>query len=311
MTNKTIAQFDPAGSISTATMVPISQNGATQRTTIQAIFDLLAASGGILGDGTVLNTNLADMAEGTIKGRHLLAGTGSPEDLTAGQAAAIVQGDGLTVDLAGFRGIPQNSKSADYVCIASDAGKHIYHPASDNNTRTFTLPPNSSIAFPLGTAITFVNESASDLNIASSDTITLSGSTATGPFTLSQNGMATAVKTSGTGWQLIGSGINGGSGSGGSGQSLTSQGYTTLPGGVIINWGQLTVPGELSTGSAVFTFSKPFTTSVFCVLSTPRGTSNGGGQSDFWGVGSPSLTAVTVYNQYDSNLDGYVLAIGY
>ena len=41
-------------------------------------------------------------------------------------------------DAVGFRNIPQNSQSAAYTCVLADAGKHIYHPASDANARTFT-----------------------------------------------------------------------------------------------------------------------------------------------------------------------------
>jgi hypothetical protein len=51
-----------------------------------------------LTDGTVTNAKLANMAEGTIKGRALSAGTGAPTDLTASQAAAIVGTAALNVN---------------------------------------------------------------------------------------------------------------------------------------------------------------------------------------------------------------------
>ena len=60
-------------------------------------------------------------------------------------------------DQVGFKNIPQNSQSANYTLVLADAGKHIFHPVSDNNARTFTIPAASSVAFPIGTAITFIN----------------------------------------------------------------------------------------------------------------------------------------------------------
>ena len=147
------------------------------------------------------------MATQTIKGRTT-AGTGDPEDLTAAQAAAIIQGDGLTATLAGFRGIPQNSNSADYTLVAADAGKHILHPSGDANARTFTIPANASVAFPVGTTVTFVNQTSQVVSIAiTTDTLTLANSTTTGTRSLAQNGVATAIKVASTSWIISGAGL--------------------------------------------------------------------------------------------------------
>lgn len=160
-----------------------------------------------LADEAVTNAKLAHMATKTIKGRTT-AGTGDAEDLTAAQAAAVVQGDGLTADLCGFRGLPQNSKSDNYTLVAADAGKHILHPAADANARTFTIPANASVAFPVGTAVTFVNQTSQVVSIAiTSDTLTLANSTTTGTRSLAQNGVATAIKVSSTAWIISGAGL--------------------------------------------------------------------------------------------------------
>src|SRR6516164_9748359 len=53
--------------------------------------------------------------------------------------------------------VVQNLQTANYTLVAQDAGKFIYHPASDNNARTFTIPANSSVAYSVGTYIHFVN----------------------------------------------------------------------------------------------------------------------------------------------------------
>jgi len=109
----------------------------------------------------------------------------------------------------GFLNIPQNSQSAAYTLVLSDAGKHILHPSADTTARTFTIPANSSVAFPVGTAVTFINQdSAGVITIAiTTDTMRLAGDGATGSRTLAANGIATCVKIASTEWIISGSGL--------------------------------------------------------------------------------------------------------
>ena len=109
----------------------------------------------------------------------------------------------------GFKNIPQNSKSAAYTLVLADAGKHILHPSADTTARTFTIPANSSVAFPIGTAITFINQnSAGVVTIAiTSDTMRLSPAGTTGSRTLAANGSATCIKITSTEWIISGSGL--------------------------------------------------------------------------------------------------------
>lgn len=112
-------------------------------------------------------------------------------------------------DTVGYLGLPQNSKSADYTCVMADSGKHILHPSSDANSRTFTIPANGSVAYPIGTTLTFINDSANSCTIAiTTDTLVLAGTGSTGSRTLAQYGMATAVKISSTRWYINGNGIS-------------------------------------------------------------------------------------------------------
>ena len=109
----------------------------------------------------------------------------------------------------GFRNIPQSSKSANYTCVLADAGDHLLHPSADTTARTFTIPANSSVAYPLGTALTFINQNgAGVLTIAiTSDTMRLAGAGTTGSRTLAANGVATAVKVASTEWIISGVGL--------------------------------------------------------------------------------------------------------
>jgi hypothetical protein len=128
---------------------------------------------------------------------------------TVAQVNADLQGTGLITDAAGFRTIPQNSQSAAYTTVAADSGKHILHPAADTNARTFTIDSNANVAYPVGTAITFINETSQVVTIAiTSDTLTLAGTTTTGSRSLAQNGVATAIKITSTKWIISGTGLS-------------------------------------------------------------------------------------------------------
>jgi hypothetical protein len=120
---------------------------------------------------------------------------------------------GLSIDwdvnAVPFRNIPQNSQSAAYTAVIGDAGKHILHPSADTTARTFTIPANGSVAYPIGTAITFVNQNgAGTVTIAiTTDTMRLAGAGTTGSRTLAANGVATAIKITSTEWIISGTGL--------------------------------------------------------------------------------------------------------
>ena len=109
----------------------------------------------------------------------------------------------------GYLNIPQNSKSAAYTLVLGDAGKHILHPSADTTARIFTIPANSSVAYPIGTALTFINQhSAGTVTISiTTDTMRLAGAGTTGSRTLAANGVATAIKITSTEWIISGTGL--------------------------------------------------------------------------------------------------------
>lgn len=153
---------------------------------------VLRRSGTTLGFGTILSAAISDLAT-TIA--------------TAIAAAVGVSVQAYDAQLAST--LRQNSKSAAYTLVLTDGGKHIFHPAADTTTRIWTIPAHASVAFPIGTTLTFVNESgAGVITIAiNSDTLRLSGSASTGSRTLAANGVATAIKVSNTVWYISGPGL--------------------------------------------------------------------------------------------------------
>jgi hypothetical protein len=104
--------------------------------------------------------------------------------------------------------LAQQSKSADYTLVLSDANKHVLHPTADNNARTFTIPANASVAFDIGTCITFINQINTVTIAITSDTMTLASVGSTGSRTLAANGIATAIKVGSASWVISGTGLS-------------------------------------------------------------------------------------------------------
>lgn len=108
----------------------------------------------------------------------------------------------------GWLQVPQNSQSANYTLVIGDSGKHVLHPSAGGAGDTFTIPANASVAFPVGTAISFVNRSSDTVAIAiTTDTMYLGGTATSGTRTLAQNGVATALKVESTVWIITGVGL--------------------------------------------------------------------------------------------------------
>lgn len=128
---------------------------------------------------------------------------GHATDTTVARYAAGVLGvEGAAL----YPGITIQDKSAAYTGVLGDANTCLRHPASDANNRTFTIPANSSVAYPIGTTLTFINE-VNTLTIAiTTDTLVLVGDGSTGSRQISANGMATATKVAATRWYI--SGVN-------------------------------------------------------------------------------------------------------
>ena len=156
---------------------------------------------------TRVNGNL--ITSGTITGNLIASGVtltapalGTPASGNLSSCTA----DGT--DAVGFKNIPINSKSAAYTTVLADSGKIIFHPSTDANARTFTIDSNANVAYPLGTALTFINMTSNVANIAiTTDTMYLSSAGTTGTRSLAQYGSATCIKITSTSWLISGSGL--------------------------------------------------------------------------------------------------------
>ena len=133
--------------------------------------------------------------------------------LTASNSITLAGTDSTTMTFppasasVGYLNIPQNAQTSAYTLVLADSGKHIYMAAAQAAT-TMTIPANGTVAFPIGTAVTFVNMSANAMTIAiTTDTMYLGGTGTTGSRTLAQYGTATALKMTSTTWIISGSGL--------------------------------------------------------------------------------------------------------
>lgn len=126
---------------------------------------------------------------------------------SGGVATTLATNAGSTTKNYGYLNIPQNSQSAAYTTVLGDSGKHILHPTADNNARTFTIDSNANVAYPVGTAISFINLINTVTIAITADTLIFAGTGTTGSRTLAQWGVATAVKITTTSWIISGTGL--------------------------------------------------------------------------------------------------------
>lgn len=150
------------------------------------------------------STQDAVVIAGRAGGTSSYAITLTPAELAANRTLTLPEpGENVTL---GYLNIPQNAQTGSYTLVLADAGKHIYR--GSGSAATWTIPANGSVAYPIGTALTFINLSATSVSIAiTTDTMYLSSAGTTGTRTLAQYGSATAIKIASTTWLISGSGL--------------------------------------------------------------------------------------------------------
>lgn len=194
------AAYAPAIAVLTNGMTLYVRSALTNET----VTPTFTPNNGVIPTKTIVKGAGAALVVGDIAGAgHWIA---LQYDLTLDKWVLLNPATGVTS--AGS--IPQNSQSAAYILQLSDAGKHILHPSADVTARTFTIPANATVAFPIGTAVTFVNQNgAGAVTIAiTADTMRLAGAGSIGNRTLAANGIATALKISATEWIISGTGLS-------------------------------------------------------------------------------------------------------
>lgn len=106
--------------------------------------------------------------------------------------------------------IPHKEISADYTFILSDAGKRIIHPGTDVSARAWTIPPNSSVAVPVGSIISIgVRNGAGTITLTQGSGVTLrrAGTGTTGNVALAANAWVSFEKVATDEWYIYGTGL--------------------------------------------------------------------------------------------------------
>ncbi len=82
--------------------------------------------------------------------------------------------------------------------------------ANSASALAHTIPPNASVAFPVGTAVVFRTAGAGTLTITrgSGVTLTIAGSGTSKDVAMTQYGLATATQEATNVWVIAGTGIS-------------------------------------------------------------------------------------------------------
>jgi hypothetical protein len=207
-----------SGTLTYCTGLPVGGGGTGGSSASITLFNNITGLSAAGTTGTT-STNLVFSTSPSLTTPSLGAATATSINKVAisavATAATLTLTDNTTITFpgetaaVGYMNIPQNSQSGDYTCVLLDQGKHILHPAADTTARAFTIPANASVAYAVGTALTFVNQNAAGtITIAiTSDTMRLAGFGTTGSRTLAANGVATAIKVTSTEWIISGVGL--------------------------------------------------------------------------------------------------------
>ena len=169
----------------------------------------LAIAGNVSANGATISPTELSYLDGVSSAiqtqLNAKASSGANTDITALDQDVTVTATGtIAANTIGYRGLPQNSQTASYTLALADAGKHI-----SITTGGVVIPANSSIAFPVGTAIVVFNNSGSNQTISiTTDTLRQAGTANTGSRTLAQYGLATCVKVASTTWVISGAGLS-------------------------------------------------------------------------------------------------------
>lgn len=186
----TASSLTTVGTIATgtwnATTIAINKGGTGQTTAAAA----MSALSPITTTGDIIYSS-----SGTTNSRLAIG--------AAGQILSIASG----VPAWAQPTIVQTAKTANYTLALADGGGHVYISGT-TASQTITVPANGSIAFPIGSSITVVNDSNQNWSIAiTTDAMVWSPAGTTGTRTLAQYGVCTLLKVTSTRWFLSGTGL--------------------------------------------------------------------------------------------------------
>lgn len=188
MAQTTISGLPAGAALTGAEVVPMDQDGETVQSTAAKIAALASST-------TVINS----LPQATTP----VAGTESISILQGGVSKQV------TIDEIGNLDIPVNNQPGNYTFAITDRGGGVRN--LNVGAATYTIPPNSQVAFPVGTVITILCDAASanSLGIDPGAGVTLqqAGTANVGNRTLAKQGMATIWQFAANQWMINGAGL--------------------------------------------------------------------------------------------------------
>jgi len=122
-------------------------------------------------------------------------------------ASTINHGAG-TVSI-GYRNLPRNLQTGNYTLALSDEGKFVYSNNTVTPGQTIIIPTNDAVPFPIGTAVTIVNDGLTlTISPASGVILYQGGTTNTGSRSIALRGIVTLLKHDTNAWYITGAGIS-------------------------------------------------------------------------------------------------------
>lgn len=163
----------------TGTVTSVAGTGTVNGLTLTGT---VTTSGSLTLGGTLTNVSLTTQVTGTLPvanggtgatsltANNVLLGNGTSavQVVAPGTSGNVLTSDGTTwvssAAAGGTVSYPQNAQNGNYTLVLSDAGKHIY--SANTGAQTITIPTNASVAFPIGTLITIVNEGTTQIALS-------------------------------------------------------------------------------------------------------------------------------------------------
>lgn len=109
----------------------------------------------------------------------------------------------------GYKDVLQNPQSGNYTLALTDRSKHIY--STNTSNQTITVPPNATVAFPVGTTITIINNGTNAITFTTTGLTVYKAGTSiawASGGTMAIRGMCSFTKVALDTWFITGVGLS-------------------------------------------------------------------------------------------------------
>lgn len=175
-------------------------NAATARTNLGLGTTAVTNTGTSGATVPVLNAANTWAAQQALTGGLVLSGTADYRNSSISTT--------LSVDSIGYRGVPTLTQDAGYTFVLADSGQSKLH--TSGTPHNYTLPPNSSVAFPIGTVIVVANIGTGVVTIVRGSGVELRQATVGTDknMAIAQWGLCTLYKYGTNSWLAGGAGVS-------------------------------------------------------------------------------------------------------